>query len=89
VSHLLLLDRRNSGVGPTLFAAELEKLSPVSTVLGGDRATAGGCFERSGDALKEYAGRRPGARKWEEREDVARRFSKARDIDMEVQDGLA
>ena len=43
--------------------------------------------------LKDLAGRGPGARKWEERErrkkDVVKRFSRARDVYMEVRDGLA
>lgn len=44
-------------------------------------------------ALKDLAGRGPGARKWDERErrkkDTVRRFSRARDGYMEVRDGLA
>lgn len=42
--------------------------------------------------LKDVAGRGPGARKWEERErkkmDTVRRFAKAREIWMEVSEGI-
>jgi hypothetical protein len=44
-------------------------------------------------SLKDLAGRGPGARKWEERErrkrDTVKRFSRARDVYMEVRDGIA
>ena len=42
--------------------------------------------------LRDFAGRGPGAKKWDERErrkkDTVRRFSNARDGYMEVRDGL-
>ncbi|KAH9474563.1 Vacuolar protein-sorting protein BRO1 [Psilocybe cubensis] len=96
VSHLLLLNRRNAGVEPTLFAAELEKFRPyqqrlASTVHHQEMALQEVTTLWKG--LKELAGRGAGARKWEEREkrkkDTVRRFSRARDGYMEVRDGLA
>ncbi|PPQ99317.1 hypothetical protein CVT24_009185 [Panaeolus cyanescens] len=96
VSHLLLLNRRNSGVEPTLFAAELEKFRPyqqrlASTVHHQEVALQEVTTLWKG--LKDLAGRGTGAKKWEERErnkkDTIRRFSRARDAYMEVRDGLA
>ncbi|KDR77016.1 hypothetical protein GALMADRAFT_139043 [Galerina marginata CBS 339.88] len=96
VSHLLLLNRRNTGVEPTLFAAELEKFRPyqqrlVSTVHHQEVALQEVTTMWKG--LKDLAGRGAGARKWDEREkkkkDTVRRFSRARDGYMEVRDGLA
>ncbi|KAF5325175.1 hypothetical protein D9619_009900 [Psilocybe cf. subviscida] len=96
VSHLLLLNRRNSGVEPTLFAAELEKFRPYQ-----QRLTATVHHQELAlqelttlwKSLKDLAGRGAGARKWEERErkkkDTTRRFSRARDRYMEARDGLA
>ncbi|KAF9484066.1 BRO1-domain-containing protein [Pholiota conissans] len=96
VSHLLLLNRRNSGVEPTLFAAELEKFKPYqqrlsATVQHQDIALQE--LTTLWKGLKDHAGRGAGARKWDEREkrkkDTVRRFSRARDGYMEVRDGLA
>ncbi|KAF9556817.1 BRO1-domain-containing protein [Agrocybe pediades] len=96
VSHLLLLNRRNSGVEPTLFAAELEKFKPyqqrlASTVHHQEMALQEVTALWKG--LKEHVGRGPGAKKWEEREkrkrESVRRFGRARDGYMEVRDGLA
>ncbi|KAF6751186.1 BRO1-domain-containing protein [Ephemerocybe angulata] len=96
VSHLLLLNRRNTGVEPAIFAKELEKFKPYQ-----QRLTATihhqevAIQELNGlwKSLKDLAGRGPGARKWEEREkrkkDTVKRFSRARDVYMEVRDGLA
>ncbi|KAF7795702.1 hypothetical protein EIP86_006867 [Pleurotus ostreatoroseus] len=96
VSHLLLLNRRNTGVESTLFAGELEKFKPYQ-----QRLTSTVHHEQVTlqevttlwRSLKDLAGRGPGARKWEERErrkkDVVKRFSRARDVYMEVRDGLA
>lgn len=96
VSHLLLLNRRNSGVETSLFAGELEKFRPYQ-----QRLTATFHHEQITlqevsalwRTLKDLAGRGPGAKKWEEREkrkkDTIRRFSRARDVYMEVRDGLA
>ncbi|KAF9531066.1 BRO1-like domain-containing protein [Crepidotus variabilis] len=96
VSHLLLLNRRNTGVEPTLFAAELEKFRPyqqrlASTVHHQEAALQE--IQTFWKGLKDLAGRGPGARKWEEREkkkkDTVKRFQRARDGYMEVRDGLA
>ena len=96
VSHLLLLNRRNTGVESTLFAGELEKFRPYQ-----QRLTATVHHEQVAlqelsqlwRGLRDLAGRGPGAKKWEERErrkkDTVRRFSRARDVYMEVRDGLA
>ncbi|KAL1691231.1 BRO1-like domain-containing protein [Schizophyllum commune] len=95
VSHLLLLNRRNTGVEPTLFAAELEKFRPYQ-----QRLAATAQFQQVvlqevsflWKGLRESAGRGPGARKWEERErkkkDTIKRFQRARDGYMEIRDGL-
>ncbi|GLB39730.1 putative BRO1-domain-containing protein [Lyophyllum shimeji] len=96
VSHLLLLNRRNAGVEPTLFAAELEKFRPyqqrlAATVQAQELALQE--VRTLWKGLREHAGRGPGARKWEERgrrkKDTVRRFANARDGYMEVRDGLA
>ncbi|KAI0672140.1 BRO1-like domain-containing protein [Trametes maxima] len=96
VSHLLLLNRRNTGVESTLFAGELEKFRPYQ-----QRLTATVHHEQIAlqeltqlwRGLRDIAGRGAGAKKWEERErrkkDTVRRFSHARDTYMEVRDGLA
>ncbi|KAN0094608.1 BRO1-like domain containing protein [Tylopilus felleus] len=95
VSHLLLLNRRNTNVEPTLFAAELEKFRPyqqrlAATVLHQQIALQE--IQSMWKALRDSAGRGSGAKKWEEREkrkkDVIRRISRARDGYMEVRDGL-
>ncbi|TFY59565.1 hypothetical protein EVJ58_g5699 [Rhodofomes roseus] len=96
VSHLLLLNRRNPGAENNLFAGELEKFKSYQ-----QRLTATVHHEQVTiqevstlwRALKDLAGRGPGAKKWEERErrkkDTIRRFSRARDGYMEVRDGIA
>lgn len=96
MSHLLLLNRRNQAVEPTLFAAELEKFKPFQNSL-----VACGQYEQAvlleitqlWKGLKDLAGRGPGVRKWEEREkrkkETMRRFTRARDGYMEIRDGLA
>ena len=96
VSHLLLLNRRNTGVEPTLFAAELEKFRPFQQRLAATvhhQQLALQEVQSLWKSLKDLAGRGPGARKWDEREkrkrDTVRRFSRARDGYMEVRDGLA
>jgi len=96
VSHLLLLNRRNTGVEPTLFAAELEKFRPYQQRLASSvhhQEVALQEVTTLWKGLKDLTGRGAGARKWEEREkkkkDTVRRFSKARDGYMEVRDGLA
>ncbi|PPQ77863.1 hypothetical protein CVT26_005443, partial [Gymnopilus dilepis] len=96
VSHLLLLNRRNTGVEPTLFAAELEKFRPYQQRLDATlhhQEVALNELTSLWKGLKELAGRGPGARKWEEREkrkrETVRRFGRARDGYLEVRDGLA
>ncbi|KAI0357752.1 BRO1-domain-containing protein [Trametes cingulata] len=96
VSHLLLLNRRNTGVESTLFAGELEKFRPYQQRLAAtvhhEQLTLQE-LTQLWRGLREMAGRGAGAKKWEERErrkkDTVRRFSRARDVYMEVRDGLA
>ncbi|EKM78339.1 hypothetical protein AGABI1DRAFT_121445 [Agaricus bisporus var. burnettii JB137-S8] len=95
VSHLLLLNRRNSGVEPTLFASELEKFRPYQQRLASSVHAQEVVLQEVSTlwkGLKDLAGRGPGARRWEEREkkkkDTVRRFSRARDGYMEVRDGI-
>ncbi|KAF8558686.1 BRO1-domain-containing protein [Imleria badia] len=95
VSHLLLLNRRNTNVEPTLFAAELEKFRPYQQRLAATvhhQQIALQEIQGMWKSLRDTAGRGPGARKWEEREkrkkDAIRRISRARDGYMEVRDGL-
>ena len=95
VSHLLLLNRRNSTVEPTLFAKELEKFKPLQSKLAetvkAEHSTLAD-ITKLWKSLKDFAGRGPGARKWDERErrkkETMRRFSDARDGYMQVRDGL-
>ncbi|KDQ56723.1 hypothetical protein JAAARDRAFT_36212 [Jaapia argillacea MUCL 33604] len=96
VSHLLLLNRRNSAVEPTLFAAELEKFRPYQQRLAATVHHQQLTLQEITTlwkSLKDLAGRGPGAKKWDEREkrkkDTVRRFSRARDGYMEVRDGVA
>lgn len=79
-----------------LFAAELEKFRPyqqrlVSTVHHQEVALQE--LSTFWQGLKDLAGRGPGARKWEEREkrkkESVKRFSRSRDVYMEVRDGIA
>jgi hypothetical protein len=92
----LLLNRRNTGVEPALFAAELEKFKPYQQRLAATihhQEVTIQELKSLWKGLKDLAGRGPGARKWEEREkrkkDTVKRFSRARDVYMEVRDGLA
>ncbi|EEB98455.1 hypothetical protein MPER_02030, partial [Moniliophthora perniciosa FA553] len=96
VSHLLLLNRRNTGVEPALFAAELEKFRPYQQRLAATVHHQEVTLQEITSlykSLKDLAGRGPGARKWEEREKrkktAIRRFQRARDGYMEARDGLA
>ncbi|KAG6828280.1 hypothetical protein H0H92_008552 [Tricholoma furcatifolium] len=95
VSHLLLLNRRNSGVEPTLFAAELEKFRPYQDRLAGTvnaQDTVLAEIRSLWTGLRDIATRSTGARKWDERErrkrELSRRFSEARDGYVQVRDGL-
>ncbi|KAF8655014.1 hypothetical protein AX16_003285 [Volvariella volvacea WC 439] len=96
VSHLLLLNRRNSAVEPTLFATELEKFRPYQQRLEATVHHQRAALQEVAQLwknLRDLAGRGPGARRWEDRErrkkDAVKRFSKARDGYMEVRDGIA
>lgn len=96
MSHLLLLNRRNTGVEPALFAAELEKFKPYQQRLGASVQHQQATIQELQSlwkSLKDLAGRGPGAKKWDEREkrkkETIRRFQRARDGYMEVRDGLA
>lgn len=96
VSHLLLLNRRNSGAETSLFAGELEKFRPYQQRLAATVHHEQVILQELSSlwrSLRDLAGRGPGARKWEERErrkkDTIRRFSRARDRYMEVRDGIA
>lgn len=96
MSHLLLLNRRGGNVEPTLFAAELEKFQPyqqrlASTVHHQEIALQE--VAQLWHALKDLAGKGPGAKKWDDREKKKRetllRFAAARENYLEVRDGLA
>jgi len=83
-------------VEPTLFAAELEKFRPYQQRLAATLHRQEGVLQEIASLwknLKELAGRGAGARRWEEREkkkkSLTQRFSRARDVYMEVRDGLA
>ncbi len=96
VSHLLLLNKRNTGVEPALFAAELEKFRPYQQRLSATVHHQELALQELGTLwknLKDLAGRGAGARKWDDREkrkkETVRRFSRARDVYMEIRDGLA
>lgn len=95
VSHLLLLHRRNTGVEPALFAAELEKFRPYQQRLAATvhhQQVAVQEIQSLWKGLRDLAGRGPGVKKWEEQErwkkDTVRRFSRARDGYMDVRDGI-
>ncbi|KAI6123364.1 BRO1-like domain-containing protein [Pisolithus croceorrhizus] len=95
VSHLLLLHRRNTGVEPALFAAELEKFRPYQQRLAATvhhQQVAIQEIQSLWKGLRDLAGRGPGVKEWEEQErlkkDMVRRFSRARDGYMDVRDGI-
>ncbi|KAJ7103785.1 BRO1-like domain-containing protein [Mycena epipterygia] len=96
VSHLLLLNRRNTGVEPTLFAAELEKFRPYQQRLAATIHHQEGALQDIAarwKALKDFTDFRSPARKWDEKEkrrkESLRRFGRAREGYEEVRDGLA
>ncbi|KAJ7705251.1 BRO1-like domain-containing protein [Mycena rosella] len=96
VSHLLLLNRRNTGVEPTLFAAELEKFRPYQQRLAATihhQETALEDVAARWKTLKDFTDYKSPARKWDEKEkrrkDGVRRFGRAREGYEEVRDGLA
>ena len=81
---------------PALFAAELEKFRPYQQRLAATVHHQEVALQELASlwkGLKDLAGRGQGARKWDEREkrkkETVRRFSRARDVYMEVRDGLA
>ncbi|KAJ7621099.1 BRO1-domain-containing protein [Roridomyces roridus] len=96
VSHLLLLNRRNTGVEPALFAAELEKFRPYQQRLAATihhQEVALQEIASRWKVLKDFGDFRTGARKWDEkdnrRKEGVRRFGRAREGYEEVRDGLA
>ncbi|KAJ7768462.1 BRO1-domain-containing protein, partial [Mycena metata] len=96
VSHLLLLNRRNTGVEPTLFAAELEKFRPYQQRLAATihhQEIALQDVAARWKMLKDLTDFRSPARKWDEKEkkrkEGVRRFARAREGYEEVRDGLA
>ncbi|KAJ7430177.1 BRO1-domain-containing protein [Mycena galericulata] len=96
VSHLLLLNRRNTGVEPTLFAAELEKFRPYQQRLAATihhQEVALQDIASRWKILKDFTEFRSPARKWDEKEkrrkEGIRRFGRAREGYEEVRDGLA
>ncbi|KAF7368985.1 BRO1 domain-containing protein [Mycena venus] len=96
VSHLLLLNRRNTGVEPTLFAAELEKFRPYQQRLAATihhQEVALQDIAARWKMLKDATDFRSPARKWDEKEkkrkEGVRRFGRAREGYEEVRDGLA
>ena len=79
-----------------MFATELEKFTPLKQRLEGTAFVQTQTLQEIAGywkGLRDLAGRGPGAKKWEEREkrkkETVRRFSRARDVYMEVRDGLA
>ncbi|KAF7324851.1 BRO1 domain-containing protein [Mycena kentingensis (nom. inval.)] len=96
VSHLLLLNRRNTGVEPTLFAAELEKFRPyqqrIAATIHHQEAALQDISARW-KSLKNFTDSRSSTRKWEEKEkrrkEGVQRLNRAREGYEEVRDGLA
>ncbi|KAK7032954.1 BRO1 domain-containing protein [Favolaschia claudopus] len=96
VSHLLLLNRRNTGVEPTLFAAELEKFRPYQQRLAATihhQEVALQEIAARWKSLKDATDSKSPARRWEQMEkkraESVRRFGRARECYEEVRDGLA
>jgi hypothetical protein len=94
VSHILLLNRRNSGVEPTLFVAELGEFWPYQQRLPAGMHHQTVTLQEIAmpwTTLKELAGRDPGVRKRDGREkrkeiSTVKRFSCSRDLCIEVRD---
>lgn len=95
VSHLLLLNRRNAGIEPTLFANELEKFRPyqqrLAAALHAQQTTLQE-IDQLWKNLKDKGVKGKGAKKWEEREkrvnELVKRFAIARETYLEVSDGV-
>ncbi|KAG8823025.1 bck1-like resistance to osmotic shock, partial [Serendipita sp. 401] len=71
VSHVLLLNRRNAGVEPSLFATELEKFRPYQSRLAATTHAQQTTIQEIAHmwkSLKDKGGKNKGAKKWEERE---------------------
>ena len=95
VSHLLLLNRRNAGVEPTLFANELEKFRPYQQRLAATLHAQQATLQEVAQlwkSLKDKGVKGKGAKKWEDRErrvnDLVKRFAVARETYLEVSDGI-
>lgn len=95
VSHLLLLNRRTSGIEPTLFANELEKFRPYQSRLASTTHAQQATLQEIAQLwknLKDKGGKGKGAKKWEEREKrvhaLVKRFGIAREGYLEVSDGV-
>ena len=95
VSHLLLLNRRTSGIEPTLFANELEKFRPYQSRLASTTHAQQATLQVIAQLwknLKDRGGKGKGAKKWEEREKrvhaLVKRFGIAREGYLEVSDGV-
>ncbi|KAG8802942.1 bck1-like resistance to osmotic shock, partial [Serendipita sp. 398] len=95
VSHVLLLNRRNAGVEPSLFATELEKFRPYQSRLAATTHAQQTTIQEIAHmwkSLKDKGGKNKGAKKWEERERrvmaLVKRFASAREGYLEVSDGL-
>ncbi|CAK5262200.1 unnamed protein product [Mycena citricolor] len=95
VSHLLLLNRRNTGVEPSLFAAELEKFRPYQQRLAATIHHQDAMLQeldRSWRLLNDSILTTGPFRKWENRErrktELLQRFGSAKDRYNEVRDGL-
>ncbi|KAG6918875.1 hypothetical protein DXG01_010939 [Tephrocybe rancida] len=95
VSHLLLLNRRNSGVEPALFAAELEKFRPfqhrLALTLASTDATLSD-IRALYTSLRSQSSSSPLSKRLDERErrkrDLVRRFEGAKEGYVQVRDGL-
>lgn len=81
---------------PTLFASELEKFKSYQTRIHSTIQYQQAALQEIGQfwkALRDLAGRGAGARKWEEKEkrktSKVKQFGRARDMWMEVREGLS
>ncbi|KAG6853664.1 hypothetical protein C0991_002462 [Blastosporella zonata] len=95
VSHLLLLNRRNTGVEPALFAAELEKFRPFQhrialTLSSTDAALVD--IRTLFTSLRSLTSASASSKRWDERErhrrELVRRFDGVKEGYIQVRDGL-
>jgi tyrosine-protein phosphatase non-receptor type 23 len=91
----LLINQRNTGVEPTLFATELEKFRPYQSRLAATIHAQQVTLQEITQlwkTLKVKGGSGKGVRKWEERQkrtnDLIKRFASAREGYLEVRDGI-